>query len=154
MSETSQGVVFDCVVYAQALINGKGPAARCLELARSRTIRLFWSDYVLAEIRGLPGKLPARFMVGSDAVEAFIQDTNTFASTISNVPHVYENPFDRDDSHYVDLAVSAGALLITSRDRHLLDLMDRSKIEGQDFAGRFPQLSIITPEQLLSHYQR
>ena len=67
-------VVFDCVIFAQALISDSGPAAECLELARSGIIRLVLSDYVMTEIRELPAKLPARLMVTSDRVDAFLND--------------------------------------------------------------------------------
>ena len=117
MSEPIPKVVFDCVIFAQAIMNDAGPAGACLQLARARSIHLVWSNYVLAEIRELPGKIPARFVVTSDRVEAFILDVAVFAETIAAVPQVYTNPFDADDSHYVNLAVAASATLITSRDR-------------------------------------
>jgi predicted nucleic acid-binding protein len=50
MSDTPQRVVFNCNVYAQAILSPRGVASRCLELARKGTIRLFVSEYVLDEI--------------------------------------------------------------------------------------------------------
>ena len=79
MIDAATKVVFDCVVFAQAIINDSGPAAACLELARAKTIRLVWSDYVLTEIRELPSKFPPRLLVAPDRVEAFIQDVAAFA---------------------------------------------------------------------------
>ena len=43
--------------FCAALISDSGPAAQCLQLARSGTIRLVVSDYILTEIRELPSKL-------------------------------------------------------------------------------------------------
>lgn len=149
MSTAPQRVVFDCVVFAQALISESGPAAQCLELARSGTIRLMLSDYVVTEVRELPSKLPARLMVTSDRVEAFLQDVVPLAEMIEDIPEVYQHPVDVDDSHYVNLALAAAATLITSRDHHLLDLMDESQPLGRAFRQQFPRLEIVRPEELL-----
>jgi len=149
MSEAPPRVVFDCVIFAQALINESGPAGQCLELARSNRIRLVLSDYVITEIRELPSKLPARLLVTMDRVETFIQDAVTLGEMVGDVPEVYQHPVDADDSHYVNLALAAAATLITSRDHHLLDLMDQSQPLGRAFRQQFPQLDILRPEELL-----
>jgi predicted nucleic acid-binding protein len=65
-------VVFDCVIYAQAIISHSGPAAACLDHVRAGELRLIWSDYVLQEIRELPQKLPTRLQVTLERVEIFI----------------------------------------------------------------------------------
>jgi predicted nucleic acid-binding protein len=57
MAEAPQKVVFDCPVFAQALINAKGPGAACVTHARDGHLTLFVSDYVLQEIRELPGSV-------------------------------------------------------------------------------------------------
>jgi putative PIN family toxin of toxin-antitoxin system len=149
MSAAPDRVVFDCVIFAQALISDSGPAAECVELARSGTIRLVLSDYVLTEIRELPSKLPARLLVTSERVEAFLNDVAPLAEMINDVPEIYRHPIDADDSHYVNLALAASATLITSRDRHLLDLMDESQPHGRTFRQQFPQLEIVRPEELV-----
>jgi predicted nucleic acid-binding protein len=99
MTAPSLKVFFDCVVFAQAIINDRAPAGSCLELARSKTLGLIWSDYVLAEIRELPEKLPARLLVTADRVDAFLEHVATFAEFIAAVAPVYQNPFNPDDSH-------------------------------------------------------
>jgi putative PIN family toxin of toxin-antitoxin system len=147
-------VVFDCVVFAQAIISDRGPAAACLELARVGHIQLIWSDYVLAEIRELPEKLPEYLQITDTKVEAFIQYVGAFAQIVSDVPMVYIHPIDPDDSHYIDLAVASAATLITSRDRHLLNLMDELKPDGLNFRRRFPSLEIVSPEAMLSRFRR
>jgi hypothetical protein len=40
MSAAPQWVVFDCVIFAQALISESGLSAQCLELVRSGSVRL------------------------------------------------------------------------------------------------------------------
>jgi predicted nucleic acid-binding protein len=72
-----------------------------------------------------------------------------FGTYVSFVPSVYLHPHDPDDSHYVDLAIAANCTLIISRDRHLLDLMDKSQANGMNFKTHFPNLAILTPEDLI-----
>jgi putative PIN family toxin of toxin-antitoxin system len=154
MSAGPQKVVFDCVIFAQAMISETGPAGQCLELVRSGTIQLVLSNYVITEIRELPLKLPSRLMVSSERVEAFLNVVVPLAETIGDVPARYQHPIDADDSHYVNLALAASATLITSRDHHLLDLMDQSQPLGRDFRQRFPQLEIVRPEELLDRVRQ
>lgn len=149
MSSDPASVVFDCMIYAQAMISRTGPSAACLDHVRAGNLRLFWSDYVLQEIRELPGKLPARLKLTPERAEAFIADVAPFSEHITHVIHVYDNPYDRDDSHYVNLAVASGANLITSRDGDLLRLMDEARPEAREFRHRFPQLRILRPEEVL-----
>jgi predicted nucleic acid-binding protein len=47
-------VVYDAVVFVQALISGKGPAGACIDAVRSANVSLFLSDPILAEIRNVP----------------------------------------------------------------------------------------------------
>jgi uncharacterized protein len=150
MSSTPTSVVFDCMIYAQAMISRTGPSAACFDHVRSGNLKLFWSDYVLLEIRELPFKLPARLKLTQERVEAFIADVAPFAEHLTKVVEHYENPFDRDDSHYVNLAIAAGANLITSRDGDLLRLMEEKRPEAQELRRRFPQLRILAPEQVLA----
>ena len=63
MTAQPEKVVFDCMVFAQALINPVGPAGACVEMARARRIQLILSSYVLQEVRELPAKLPRRLGV-------------------------------------------------------------------------------------------
>ena len=53
MSSKFDRVVFDCNVFAQALLNPRGMAAQCLDLPRHGDVELFASEYVLQEVRDL-----------------------------------------------------------------------------------------------------
>ena len=145
----SPHVVFDCMIYAQALISDRGPAAMCIDRVRRGDLHLVWSDYVLQEIRELPSKLPARLKVTAEEVNAFILAIAPYVAHISNVSEDYINPFDRDDSHYVNLALASKAKLITTRDGDLIRLMDTTRLEGMELHRRFPEIQIVTPEALL-----
>ncbi len=92
-------VVFDCVIYAQAIISDSGPAAECLERVRAGELRLIWSDYVLQEIRELPEKLPTHLRVTLERVEIFILAIAPYVEHVLHIPEIYRNPFDPDDSH-------------------------------------------------------
>ena len=154
MPAEAQRVVFDCVVYTQAIINPDGPAGRCLALARDGTISLCTSDYLLSEIRELPHKLKPRLRITPQKVEDFILDLMSVSRHVETVPETYVLQRDPDDSHYINLAVAVGARLITSRDRDLLDLMDDARPESREFMQRFPSLQILTPEELLAQFNR
>jgi putative PIN family toxin of toxin-antitoxin system len=146
--DDAEKVVFDCTVFAQALINPRGPAGACITHAQNGRITLFISGYVLREIRELPSKIRPKFGVTPEKTERFVQDLSKYAQVIDQVPAVYVNPFDSDDSHYVDLAVATGSTLIVSRDPHFLKLTDATLKESKDFTDRFPALRISTPDVL------
>jgi putative PIN family toxin of toxin-antitoxin system len=144
----AERVVFDCTVFAQALISPTGPAGACISHAQNRKLTLFVSAYVIQEIRELPSKIKRKLGVTDEKVERLIHDLAHYAKFIKDIPAVYDNPFDAEDSHYVDLAVASGSALVVSRDRHLLNLMDEARGEAKDFKTRFPGLIVITPDAL------
>jgi uncharacterized protein len=149
MSEgTPEKVVFDRTVFAQALISPRGPAGACFSFAQSGALTLFISEYVLQEIRELPSKIRPKFGITAAKTERFIDDLTKYARIIEQVPVAYSNPFDPDDSHYIDLAVATGSNLIVSRDPHFLKLMEAAHQEAIDFRIRFPLLEITTPDVL------
>jgi len=51
MPEGPQRVVFDCNIFAQTLITPFGNAGRCVSLVLDGVVSLFWSSYVLEELR-------------------------------------------------------------------------------------------------------
>src|SRR5213076_263616 len=89
MPGEAERVVFDCVVYAQAVINPDGPAGKCLELARDGALSLCISDYLLTEIRELPGKLSSRLKITPIKVEEFILDLVRCSRRVDSIPEVY-----------------------------------------------------------------
>jgi len=155
MSDAVERVVFDCNIFAQTLITPSGNAGQCVERVLEGVIILFWSEYVLDEIRGIPNKqTPLRLGVTSDQVESLIARLSPIAHLVEHPPSVYTHPIDPKDSHYVDLAVASEAKLIVSRDKHLLNLMNPSKPGAQQFKAMFPSLAVWQPEQLLEMLRR
>jgi putative PIN family toxin of toxin-antitoxin system len=149
MTPSPPNVVYDCNIFVQALINLNGPAARCVQKAREGYVVLFASLYVLAEIREIHLKTPAKYRITAEQTDELARAIASFATIVADVPEVYRHPYDPDDSHYVDLALRADARLIVSRDRHLLMLADLAREEGREFHARFPSLRILDPVQLL-----
>jgi putative PIN family toxin of toxin-antitoxin system len=135
------------MVYVQALISGREPAAACYGRARRGEIALYVSDPILAEVRGVLGrpklraKLPA---LSADPVEAFLKDIRRIATWVDSVPHVFRYERDPKDEPYVNLAITAGADFLVSRDNDLLDLM-----ADEDFRARYPRITILDPPALL-----
>lgn len=137
--------VFDCTVFAQALINPEGPAGMCLAAAQAGRVRLFVSDFVIQEIHELPQKLSARLRITPERVLALILDLAKYTEPIDEVPERFTYPRDPDDAHYVNLAVAADAVFLVSRDNDLLELAN-----DENFQRRFPTLRILNPPQFLS----
>lgn len=154
MTPAPPKVVYDCNIFVQALINLNGPAGRCFQKAVDRRVLLYASPYVLAEVREIHLKTPAKYGITPEQTDELARAIASFATIVSDIPEVYRHPHDPDDSHYVDLAVKADARLIVSRDRHLLGLADPARKEGQDFQAQFPALRILNPVQLLAELSR
>jgi putative PIN family toxin of toxin-antitoxin system len=139
-------VVFDCVVFAQALINRRGPAAFCVEQVFRGRLHLHISPYILDEIREIPYKIPVRFGITIDRAAELADQMKFVATVVDDAPVVYTHPIDPDDSAYVNLAIATNSKLIISRDRHLLNLMDSNRPEGRQFHSLFPKLIVTTPD--------
>ena len=138
MTAVPPKVAFDCNIFVQALINLNGPAGRCVQKVRDGELALFVSPFVLAEIREIHNKIPAKYGVTANQTEELARAVAMFATIFTDVPEFFRHPYDPDDSAYVNLALKADAQLIVSRDRHLLMLADVTRKEGQEFKPAFP----------------
>ena len=143
-------VVFNCNIFAQALLSPTGPASRCLQLVRDGQIELCTSEYVLDEIRELYLKLPPRAAVTQDDTEDLALQVRSISRVVRTVPPVFTHPIDRDDSEYVNLAIATESAVVISRDRHLLRLSDPAIDWSKDFRSRYPTIRFLTPEQFLA----
>jgi putative PIN family toxin of toxin-antitoxin system len=146
MSANAPGVVFDAVVFLQAMINEHGPAFVCWRLVREGKLALFVTSAVLAEAEEV-GNRP----VLQQIQEPYLGERGSLLGrragsccSSHDVPAVFSYPRDPDDEHYVNLAVAAGASYLVTRDKDLLDLM-----ASDDFRQRFPNLTILDPVSLL-----
>lgn len=153
MTREPRRVVFDCVIFTQALINPKGPAGGCLKAAESGECLLHVSPFVLQEISELPGKLPARHGLTAERVETLIAQVREFAVVVTDVPERFTHPADPKDSAYINLALATNSELVVSRDRHLLTLMDDSTPDGRSFKRQFPDLRVLKPVEFLKELE-
>jgi len=150
MSEALERVVFDCNIFAGGLISPSGSAGECIERVLDGQLMLFWSEYVIGEIRRIPKKdTPRRLGVTDEKVEALLARLLPVCHLVENPPTLYQRPIDPKDSHYVNLALASQAKLIVSRDKHLLSLTNPTKPGASEFMAKFPQLQVLDPAQLL-----
>jgi putative PIN family toxin of toxin-antitoxin system len=149
-SVSDRKVVFDCNVFAQALLNPDGPSGVCLQAMIDIPKRLLVSEWVIQEITELPDKGPLRGLgVSEKRVAGLVATLGDIAARIDDPPAVFEHPIDEDDSAYINLAIAGAADLIVSRDKHLLNLTNPAKPWSVEFRARFPQIRVISPEALL-----
>jgi uncharacterized protein len=139
--------VFDCVILLQAAGRPTGPAAACLQAVRDGRLELFLSPYILTEVRDVlsrPKTLRKFPALTPEAVDMFLRDVATHATTLPAVPKVFALARDPKDEPYVELAAATRARYLVTRDKDLLDLM------GDDvFRQQFPGLTVIDPVTLL-----
>jgi putative PIN family toxin of toxin-antitoxin system len=144
-------VVFDCNTLLQALASPDGPAGRCVQLVFDEKISLFISPRVLEELQDVARRpaVVSRLGLKPQRVQSYCQTLELAATILTDVPELFTYPRDPDDALYVNLALAAGAELIVSRDKDLLDLMDVVKPEAAEFQKRFPMLRILDPVAFL-----
>ena len=65
------------------------------------------------------------------------------------MPKNFSYPGDPDDEPYINLAITADADFIVTRDKDLLDLMTSYTDDGKEFRQRFRPLKIIEPLESL-----
>ena len=152
MAEEKIKSVFDCNVYLQAFLSGKGAAHKCRKLVDDNLIELYISRDVFNEIKDVLTRPEIRVKfphATAEAAVAFIEEMNRKAVFVRSVGRHFELPRDRKDEPYINLAVEIGAHYIVSRDKDLLDLMTDYKEESKEFRQKFRPLKIVAPDEFL-----
>lgn len=155
--ERTVGVVIDCNLFVQALLNPAGAAARVFERVRSGRVRLFISPETLAEVEEVlsrPRVLNRLPHATPETLAAFLEDTVAHATLLRRVPEKFRFERDPKDAPYLNLAIEAKADYLVSRDRDLLDLMTGHTAECKEFRRRFRQIRVIEPVAFLQHMER
>lgn len=150
------GVVFDCNIYVQMLLNLKSTAFRCFELVVRGEVELFVSKEVLAEVAEVLSRPRFKTLVPDlteEKIEAFLLEVAANAVEITNVPKEFQYERDPDDEPYINLAIAAPAKFLVSLDNDLLDLMKDESEKSREFRRRFPMIKTITPNQLYNELQ-
>ena len=150
-------VVFDCMIFLQALANDASPAAGALDLVDTGEITLFVSEQVLREVRKVLDRPEVRIAlpgINDLRIESLFRRLEKKAVLVKEVPKVFEYPRDPEDEPYINLAIAIGAKFLVSRDKDLLDLMTAHDVESKQFRQRFRFLRIIDPTDLLHEIKR
>jgi len=136
------------------MLSRAGPAHACWEKVLAGDVRLFVTPFILDEIQSLTKHPKLRRFQGftPERVERFIEEILDFAELIADPPALFQYPRDPDDAHYVDVAVSTGAMLVVSNDKDLLDLMNDDNSLGRDLRQTHPSFSVVTPPQFLTRF--
>ena len=111
-------VIFDTNI----LVSGhfwKGPPYRCLLAAEAGLAVLVLSDPIVSELRE---KLADKFALSTAEVDAIVDRLSTHAERVPVQGRSGWVQQDADDDKFIDAALSAGATIIVSGDRHLLAL--------------------------------
>lgn len=124
-------LVLDTSVVASGLLWEGGPPAHLLDAARMRTVEVFTSPALLAELARIPARDKfARFVDASGlSIDELVLGFAALASVIepaSISPVVAEDP---GDNQVLACALAAQADLIVSGDHHLLNIKDYHRID-------------------------
>ena len=144
--------VFDCMIYLQAAISEKSPAAELFRQVERGNVLLFVSNEILEEIRTVftrPKVLLKYSHLTVESIEDFLNRVLGKANLINKIPNHFTLSRDPKDEKYINLAVEAEAHYIVSRDNDLLDLMTDYAAESKAFRQKFRWLKVVAPGEFL-----
>jgi putative PIN family toxin of toxin-antitoxin system len=136
------------MVFLQALLRESSPAGICFELASDQQVELVVSPVTMAELEDVLNRpeLRKKFKKLTDErVNEFLEEVRIVATLIEFVPELYTLIRDPKDSCYINLAETAHAEHLVTRDKDLLDLMTNDDAESVAFRIRFPGITILDP---------
>lgn len=108
-------VVLDTNVIVSAVLTTHGPCARILDMLVDGVFGIFTDDRILAEYDTVLRR-PALRLVPGDVAEVLVL-LHSAAEPVAAVPLPTELP-DPGDMPFLEVAASAGAILITGNIRH------------------------------------
>ena len=147
-------VVYDCMVFLQGAARSSSPAGLCLTLAEKGFVELCLSDAILDEVGEVlrRPKVRARFPTLTDElVSQFLETVEGFSTFFGVGDVTRELPFARDpkDEPYINLARTAQAKYLVSRDADLLDVTTASDRDSRRIRVDCPSLEIVDPVTFL-----
>lgn len=146
-------VVFDCNVLLQAAGRPNGPAAACLQLLDAGRIEVYVSRATIRELRSVleyPSVREAFPNLADADAAAFVGRLLYHAVLVRRVRHVLDYPRAPQDEPYIDLAATAGADYLVSRDNDLLSLMTGHSAACKAFRQRTHPLRVVDPVAILA----
>jgi putative PIN family toxin of toxin-antitoxin system len=146
-------VVYDCMIFLQALASDKGPAFACIQLVEQGRVKLVVSSAVFDEVRDVLNRfdIQTKFpRLVPERVQKFLEKVTNLSELIRDVPPIFKLPRDPKDEPYINLAIAAHAeFLVSWNKRHMGYLMAKDTPEGLDFCNRFPGIKILEPPAFL-----
>lgn len=145
-------VVFDCMVFLQAVRSNESIAFKLFEYLEANTFILFVSREMLNEVNNVLARPYIRAnnpQITDEYVKAFLNRVLKKAVLIKNVPIKFSYSRDPKDEKYINLAIEAEADYLVSRDKDLLDLMTDVSIQGKEFRQKSRPLKIVEPIEFL-----
>jgi putative PIN family toxin of toxin-antitoxin system len=120
-------VVLDTNVFVSSLLSRQGAPAKVLDEWRAGTYLLVTSPSVILEIRRVlkTPRLRKKYRIGEHEIEQLIELLKKEAVIVPGLPGVKGIiARDPEDDKFLACAIDAGADMIVSGDRHLLDLRE------------------------------
>ena len=153
MTPDRLGVVFDCNVLLQAALNENGPAGECLRRLDQNRITVFVSRATVAELRDVLAYPAIRLRnpdLSDERAAAFIERLMYKATLVRRVRHVLDYPRAAQDEPYIDLAATAKADYLVTRDQDLLSLMTGHSAVSKLFRQKTRPLRVVNPVEFLA----
>ncbi len=133
----AERVVFDTNIWVSGLL-WRGKPYRCLLLARGKVVEAVYCHQMAAE---LSQKLRSPFGFSENRIEAVMYDLRRTCTRVDIAGTLHAVAADSDDDKFVECAAMAGAKIIVSGDRHLLDL------------GKYEETEMLNAAQFLERFQ-
>lgn len=150
-------VVYDCMVFLQGAARSSSPAGLCLSLAEKGFVELCLSDAILDEVGEVlrRPKVRAKFPTLTDElVSQFLETVRGFSRFFGDVPRELLLARDPKDEPYINLARTAQAHYLVSRDADLLDVPIASDGDSRRIREDCPSLQIVDPVTFLGLLQQ
>jgi putative PIN family toxin of toxin-antitoxin system len=145
-------VIFDCMIFLQAVLSENSNAFRLFEKLEQNQFSLFISKEILDEVIDVLSREHLRIkypQISTEIVDIFINLVLKKAIYLKSVPTKFKYSRDPKDEKYINLAIESEAQYIVSRDKDLLDLMTDISIEAKEFRQKSRPLKIVEPIEFL-----
>jgi putative PIN family toxin of toxin-antitoxin system len=152
MSSNPRRAVFDCNTLLQAMAAPAGPAGECMARVLAGSVQLYVATAIIDELREVLQRptVLRKLRLTPRRAERFLITLKAAATLIDEFEEPFRYSRDPDDSVYVNLAIACDAMLIVSRDKDLLDLMNDANVEGKQLRNLYPMFQVLTPPQFLA----